>query len=375
MSSPLEFNRVYSFTSSSGVAPRANLTPYGGLLYGTTSGGGAYGAGTVFALSPSGQAEVIHNFAGGSDGSTPVASLIVLGNVLYGTTSVGGSSGAGTVFSITPQGQERILYSFKGGSDGSYPQAGLVSANGYLYGVTAGGGYGAGTIYRISLTTGQENVVYSFDANSSELDGSSPSTTLIVVGYTLYGTTNSGGQFGKGMVFAISPYDWMPEWTVYNFGAKRYDGETPAGSLIEANGFLYGLTLGGGAHGRGTLYRVSESGEEGIVHSFDSADGAYPTGSLVLAGAYLYGSTQSGGPFNQGVLFQAGLSRGEQVIYAFNGNQGSSPISGLSSVSGLAYGTTLAGGNSSSCGSSGCGTVFSLSVGGGGGKLGGSRLR
>ena len=87
--------------------------PFGGViadragnLYGTTNAGGAAGAGTVFGLSEAGgiwTETILHSFAGGSDGSGPGAGLIFgKGGALYGTTSGGGSFGKGTVFRVVP---------------------------------------------------------------------------------------------------------------------------------------------------------------------------------------------------------------------------------------------------------------------------------
>jgi uncharacterized repeat protein (TIGR03803 family) len=52
---------------------------------------------------------ILHRF-GGSDGSTPWANLILSGNTLYGTASGGGSSGKGTVFSLSFAPQLTIRY-------------------------------------------------------------------------------------------------------------------------------------------------------------------------------------------------------------------------------------------------------------------------
>jgi uncharacterized repeat protein (TIGR03803 family) len=80
-----------------------------GDIYGTTTFGGAHIFGTVFELSPSvggGWTEtVLHSFGSGTDGGTPYYAAVILdasGN-LYGTTSGGGIHGTGTVFEITPQ--------------------------------------------------------------------------------------------------------------------------------------------------------------------------------------------------------------------------------------------------------------------------------
>ena len=87
-------------------------------LYGTTSYGGSFYAGTVFKLTPgdAGWTEtVLHSF-NGIDGGYPGAGLIqgALG-ALYGTTQYGGSFGYGTVFKLTPGGAgwtETVLHSF-----------------------------------------------------------------------------------------------------------------------------------------------------------------------------------------------------------------------------------------------------------------------
>ena len=81
-----------------------------GNLYGTTSdGGGAYGLGSVFKLTPSDGGWTytsLHDFAGGTDGADPFCSLVSDANGnLYGTTADGGlgsGQGYGIVFEITP---------------------------------------------------------------------------------------------------------------------------------------------------------------------------------------------------------------------------------------------------------------------------------
>jgi uncharacterized repeat protein (TIGR03803 family) len=77
-----------------------------GNLYGTAWSGGAYGYGVVFKLAPnrdgSWTESIIYNF-NGSDGANPANALISdpAGN-LYGITTAGGAFGAGTVYEITP---------------------------------------------------------------------------------------------------------------------------------------------------------------------------------------------------------------------------------------------------------------------------------
>ena len=57
--------------------------------------------------------KVVWSFGSGTDGQTPEAGLINESGVLYGTTSFGGAKGEGTLFSIDPAtGAETVLYSF-----------------------------------------------------------------------------------------------------------------------------------------------------------------------------------------------------------------------------------------------------------------------
>ena len=85
----------------------------------------------------------LYLFTGGNDGGEPNAGLIQGsdGN-FYGTTSGGGANGYGTVFKISTTGVLTSLYSFTGGNDGANPQAGLVQGtDGYFYGTTEHSGY------------------------------------------------------------------------------------------------------------------------------------------------------------------------------------------------------------------------------------------
>jgi uncharacterized repeat protein (TIGR03803 family) len=102
---------LYAFAGSPGGAnPEAGLAAVRGALYGTTSiEGASCCGGTAFEISPrSNQETVLHNFAAGygksktPDGINPVANLIDVNGTLYGTTYGGGTYGYGTVFALTP---------------------------------------------------------------------------------------------------------------------------------------------------------------------------------------------------------------------------------------------------------------------------------
>jgi uncharacterized repeat protein (TIGR03803 family) len=105
------FRVLHSFAAGSdGANPYVGLILSGNTLYGTAYSGGRRGDGTVFAVNTDGTGfTTLHSFTGGSDGSYPVGSLILSGNTLYGTASGGGSSGDGTVFSLSFRPQLTII--------------------------------------------------------------------------------------------------------------------------------------------------------------------------------------------------------------------------------------------------------------------------
>ena len=146
--------------ANDGVHPYGVLVPDSkGGVYGTTVKGGASGYGTVFELSISGGVltyAVIYSFAGGSDAEFPEAGLLRdTKHVLYGTTTGGGTYGKGTVFKLSRSAgvwTDKVLHSFSGGSsDGGSPEAAVIEDSaGKLYGTTIYGGKdGGGTVYEI----------------------------------------------------------------------------------------------------------------------------------------------------------------------------------------------------------------------------------
>jgi uncharacterized repeat protein (TIGR03803 family) len=147
---------LYSFKGGSdGAQPYGDLLSDGqGNLVGTTFFGGSTGNGTVFKLASDGTETLLYSFQGGSDGESPHAGLIKdrRGN-FYGTTSGGGVNGLGTVFKLAPDGTESVLHSFSStNGDGYVPQAALTKGmDGHLYGVTNFGGTADhGTVFTIA---------------------------------------------------------------------------------------------------------------------------------------------------------------------------------------------------------------------------------
>jgi uncharacterized repeat protein (TIGR03803 family) len=367
------YSVIYRFDGqANGGEPLGRLLDVGGTLYGTASEGGnklcAHGCGTVYSVSPTGGVSVLFSFSA-RNGAQPSSDLTDIKGTLYGTTPGGGAERKGTVFGITTGGVETMLYSFKGGSDGQVPFGRLTNVGGTLYGTTAHGGSGYGVVYRIT-TSGEEKVLYRFKSVS---DGVIPDA-LVYVNGTLYGTTNEGGVGtgcsrgtppGCGTFFSLSTSG--KHKVLYSFGGDS-DGAFPQGELISVNGALYGTT-GRGGSGYGTVYSITTSGAEQVVYRFaGGSDGSVPMGGLFDLNGTLYGTTYDGGGTSCargyggcGTIYGVTTSGAENVLHRFvGGRDGFNPMAALTRLHGSLYGTASLGGESSKRLNLCCGTVFRL---------------
>ena len=344
---------IHAFSGGAGGRyPDSGLTAGpDGDFYGTTTFGGAYGLGTVYKITPAGVHTVLYSFTGGpGDGQNP-ASGLELGDdgVFYATTTAGGAFGRGTFFKITTAGVVTTLYSFAGtASSGENPQGLTLLADGNFYGTTtAGGANGRGTIFRMTAQ-GVQTVLHSFApgaAGHTPVAGLSPNRD----GY-LYGVTYYGGTNDVGTIFRIAP-DGTGYTTLHSFAGGPADGQYPGTKLRNvADGTLYGSTGGGGAGGKGTIFRYDPiSGAASVIHSFAGGpdDGNHPSCRLrVGIDGNLYGVTFYGGYFDRGTFFRITPAGTLAVLHSFaGGTDGQGPNSSLLvTADGDFYGTTIAGG-------------------------------
>jgi len=340
-----------------------------GILYGTASSGGASGYGVVLKVSGKGKETVLHSFAGGSDGATPNGRVIIGGKgVLFGTTTAGGASSLGTVFRMEGK-KETVLYSFVGGTDGADPQAELVmDAAGNLYGTTAQGGpAGNGTVFELVAPTKKkgpwkEVVLYSFGTGT---DGATPvsSVTLDASG-NLYGTTSLGGAYGYGTIFQLKPGSTWTETVLHSF-QNADDGANPyAGLISDSAGNLYGAATQGGTAGGGTIFEIASPQAGAKFTVLASLPGWGISGSfrnlLLDESGTVYGTTHCDGDNNAGTIFKLAPSGGSwtyTLLYTFTGgSDGLFTISNLVLKSGKLYGTTLDGG------ADGAGVIYALTT-------------
>ena len=106
----------------------------------------------------------------------------------------------------------------------------------------------------------------------------------------LYGTAYGGGGVSQsGVVFEYSSAGKYR--VLYTFLGDPTDGSGPyAGVTLDTSGNLYGTTEGGGSAGLGTVYKLSTSGQETVLHSFvGGTDGSNPYSGVTIdsAGATL----------------------------------------------------------------------------------------
>jgi uncharacterized repeat protein (TIGR03803 family) len=205
-------------------------------------------------------------------------------------------------------------------------------------------------------STGYKSL-YSFGKHH---DGQQPKAGLIDVNGMLYGTTYGGGAHGDGTIFRMSTDG--SEKVLYSFQGGN-DGANPSASLLAVKGVLYGTTeYGGGVDAVGTVFKVRTSGREKVLHNFGpDPDGANPVASLIDVKGTLYGTTSRGGSSEfYGTVFRISTSGREKVLHSFAVySDGAIPLANLIDVNGTLYGTTEAGGSHSSYGP---GAVFSIST-------------
>jgi uncharacterized repeat protein (TIGR03803 family) len=294
---------------------------------------------------------------------------------------------------------QQVLYNFTKHKDGGYPNWGLVGdASGNLYGTTDSGGLGFGTVFELS-PDGNGSWTYTvLHAFTGKDDGKYPSGPVMLdQAGNLYGTTQSGGVYGAGVVFELSLQggSWQ-ETALYSFRGGS-DGRFPiAGVIMDNNGNLFGTTYSGfknatvfemtavqGVWGKRVLYRVPTSGagltldaagnlflasyynvfkltpnSNGtwtpvIIHTSTGypKDGYWNESAPVFDRAgNLYGCTAAGGRNDEGILYrlvpQPNGTWKEQILITYAGRNGSSPGANLIvDESGNIYGTTSWGGS------------------------------
>jgi len=254
---------LHEFTGADGDQPDYGNLIFdpAGNLYGTTEAGGAHDQGTVYELMPSngGWTEsVLWSFTGGDDGDQPSAGVILdsAGN-LYGTTFMGGAYQAGNVYELSPSGSgwtETTLLSLDGSYQGDETIGGVaMDQHGNLYGTTRlGGSGGGGTAFQLAPSGGgwTFNLMQAFSGIEGPFD-----TPILDAAGNVYVTCTWTG--GWGSVFELTPLHggWNSN-LVHSFTFSG--GSVPVSSvLLGANGNIYGTATSGGGDSKGVIFEIT----------------------------------------------------------------------------------------------------------------------
>lgn len=350
------FSILHSFDISDENSARPSLVQRGdGRIFGTTFFGGSEDLGTVFAMDPDGNNfQVLKEFLTTSTGSGwyPDGALTEgAAGVFYGTTYDGGAGKVGTIYRINNDGSGyTVLHSLgEAAQDGTNSAAPLTLSGGMLYGTTLfGGTYGGGTVFKIGIAGDGYTRLHDF---GSAQDGATLWGRVIIgLDGLLYGTTLEGGTHGKGTVFKMDTNGGSYS-VLYNFGADANDGANPYTRLAQGgDGTLFGVTYAGGTGDAGTIFNISTNGTAySVLHDFGitDGDGSHPWAGILVNSGMLYGTTYDGGTNNLGTVFRINANgSGYTILHSFSAEDAQHPYSALVLGSDAAiYGTTWLGGS------------------------------
>ena len=346
------FALAHDFSFGDGYQPAAEpLEGSDGALYLPTRLGGNANAGVVCRMGKNGSGfSILHHFpaAGTNDGRIPNCRLAPgPGGYLYGTTEAGGVSGeddlfsgAGVVFRLTMDGDVySVVRRFEGSvSDGVKPRNVLVGLDGNLYGTSQNASYAHNVDGIFRMTATGDAFVFTFTWVSADNESVQLNPMFQSADGTFYGTSAAGGASGVGQAFKARPNGTQFQG-LHDFSATGADGSNPATLLRDADGTLYGTTLGGGSSDSGTIYKLETNGAYQILHDF-VAPGGFPQGLVLASDGFLYGSSYFGKN-----LFR--LSK-DGLDYAVTVDLFGAPIGPLIEASDfLLYGATEDGGTNS----------------------------
>jgi uncharacterized repeat protein (TIGR03803 family) len=302
------FTTLANFDLKDGLGPGYLVQGTDGSFYGTTGGVYTRYWGTVFKITAGGTLTTLHDFDRAE--AYPSGRLVqATDGDFYGTTLAGGANSEGMVFKMTAGGRLTTFYSFRCQTqcgegvdgEGAAPGSLVQAADGDFYGTTESGGAdrGYGTVFKITAA-GTLTTLYSFCSQTNCNDGEGASALVQATDGDFYATTSFGGADNFGTVFKITPTGMLT--TLYSFCSQPNctDGEAPGfGLLIQAtDGNFYGTARLDGANGDGTVFKITPGGTLTTLHNFDGTDGFYPEALVQATNGTFYGTTNEGGDLN-----------------------------------------------------------------------------
>jgi uncharacterized repeat protein (TIGR03803 family) len=323
-------------TGNDGSRPHGLVRGSDGNLYGTAQQGGYYGAGTLYQVTPPGGFSVLQEFIKGSDpvdaplGEYPGPLVRGNGSTLFGTdiaNSGNGIAGSGNwqnVYFFTTLAPYLMLSRcvFQNGAI----MSGWLAEDGAgnIYGTATSdiGGAGAGFVFKCTpgFTPlpadggGQFSIFHAFAGSpgGGGHEGGTPQALTLGADGNLYGITQSGGDFGWGTIYKLTPGGMLT--VLHSFQAG--EGNTPKAALVQGrDGWFYGTNWWGGTYDCGTIYRISSSGSFQLLYTFTGgADGGEPLGLTPGSDGALYGVTT----LYDGTMFQLSSAGVPVTLYTFN---------------------------------------------------------
>ena len=201
------------------------------------------------------------------------------------------------------------------------------------------------------------------DGSTGPDGGSSNSRVTVDAAGNLYGTTPSGGPFGGGILWKLTPAGVYTD--LHDFGGTItpdgvdpiVDGYSPHAPITITNsGSMYGTTQNGGVNGNGIVWEITAAGDYLDLHDFggtvtnaDSStgqDGIASQSSVTIdSSGNLYGTAQAGGEFSHGMVWEITADGEYRDLHDFAGLDGATPQGGVKlDGAGNIYGTTSQGG-------------------------------
>jgi uncharacterized repeat protein (TIGR03803 family) len=232
-----------------------------GNIFGSAAMGGTHNNGTLYEFT-NGSLQVLHTFPGfPNDGLNPGG--VVSGPTgLYGFTALGGTNGSGTLY--TTAGGYQVLHNFMSGEGN--PTGLAADQAGNLYGTdtytyyecTVPGGYNEffGTsVFQASPPDWNPSILQTI----SQIFFFGPVSYQVSTDAlgNIYGTTNaSSGSYYPSNVFELTCC-W--NYTdLHDFAGPPNDGANPeAAPVVDAQGNIYGTTSSGGTFGQGVVWEIS----------------------------------------------------------------------------------------------------------------------
>ena len=279
-------------------------------------------------------------FSHSDDATQPTSLIQGLDGCLYGTTS-GDRLTNGTVFKLTRGGELTVLASFDpSGTNGCCPGTLVQAADGSFYGSNAGldGSTSAGSpggVFHLGMN-GELRTIFRFSQSRQR-------ARVLIFGTdgTLYGTTSSGGSFGYGTVFKLTPAG--EHTTLFSFA--RTNGLNPTSLVRSDDGTLFGTTSDWiSVNAPDTVFKLSPSGEFTQISSSFEGGPRRPWALTLGTDGNLYGADRAGGPNRFGSFFRITPTGTLTTLAEFDGTNGWDPDRLIQGADGNFYGVAVAGG-------------------------------